>query len=94
MCKNIDQICYEAFSSCKFLRSIEFPENSKLTLIDKSIFFKASIKSITIPSSVKIEDRWCSKLKFLKKVSISNENSNFSVYDNNFIISKSDENNE
>lgn len=61
------------------INTIIFPDDSKLQIIEKKSFFRSSIQSITIPSSVELlQEGWCSNTNMLTKVFISPNNKIYS----------------
>lgn len=50
------------------LKSIQFPSDSEVKVIEKDAFIDSQIESIIIPPSLSVlEDGWCSGTKHLKK---------------------------
>lgn len=89
----IDSIDDESFQNNYFIKSIDFPKNSKLLSIGKKSFSLSSIKKITIPSSVeKLNKGWCCQTQYLHQVLISPENKHYKYLDENhqIIIGKSE----
>ena len=82
-----------SFKNNKTIKAILFSDDSKLQKIEKDAFFRSSIESISIPSSVnELEEGWCNHTWELTKISISKNNQNFSFLDeeHKIIIGKSD----
>ena len=85
----VKQIDKYAFCECKFVKSIEFEENSKHQKIKKSAFSKSSIQKVHLPSEMKeIEEGWCKKANKITMITISPNNSNFLYYDDQFLLGK------
>jgi hypothetical protein len=51
--RNVTIICLECFSDCKFLESVLFESNSRLTRIESDGFVQFSLQSIDIPRGVR-----------------------------------------
>ena len=70
--KNFDitTIVEDSFKNSKDIRSIQFPKNSKLNIIEKSSFFQSSFEKIVIPSSVSVIDDFafceCNQLRIVE----------------------------
>ena len=78
-----------------YLNSIDFEEGSQLHTIEKGSFFRSSIQSLTIPSSVEVlQEGWCSNTSYLTDIQISPDNKKYSYADEErkIIIGKSDKN--
>lgn len=76
---SIKHISSYAFSYCRFLKTIEFSNESKLLSIGKNAFTNSSVQSISFPSSLnKIGKRLFSYCASLKSIEF-NENSNIKV---------------
>ena len=79
------------FNSCEKLKSVTFAPNSQLEKIEDIVFSYCPIECITIPQKVTtIEDSWFISLTKVKKFSISPENTNFSVYNDQIMVGKTD----
>lgn len=60
------------------LKSLEFPEDSAIRIIESSSFENSTIERLTIPSSVKeLREGWCKRTHNLTKVTLSPSNLNF-----------------
>ena len=80
---DVISILEQAFYS-SHIQSIQFPSNSKLQIIKKKAFEKASINSITIPASVvEIEEGWCEDVYKLNTIFVSQNSKLHQTY---FII--------
>lgn len=81
-----------AFHENKKVISIEFSEDSELISISKNAFFRSSLKSLTLPSSVeKLESGWNEGLNNLKTIKvIKNKVNNITLFKGNFILGKMD----
>lgn len=79
------------FSACEELKSVTFAQNSQLEKIENNAFSYCPIECIVIPQKVTtIEDSWFFSLTKVKKFSISPENANFSVYNDQIMVGKTD----
>lgn len=79
----LEHIGYEMLSDCPKLKSVYIPENSELKTIEEFAFQNClSLESFYIPSSVKeiMESPW-RNCQALEKLTISDDNYNFDVYD-------------
>lgn len=84
-----------SFKYNDYLNSIDFEEGSKLHTIEKGSFFRSSIQSLTIPSSVEVlQEGWCSNTSYLTEIQISPDNKKYAYADEErkIIIGKSDKN--
>lgn len=53
-----------AFRNSHSIKSIEFPNNSKLKSIDFSAFYSTQLESIELPSSMlELKEGWCNETK-------------------------------
>ena len=83
-----------AFEDCHNLKRIEFNENSELESID-NFAFESLIESITIPSkTTDINFMLFKSTPKLKKNFVNENNTIFNDYENEFLIGKSDLNND
>lgn len=84
-------ICADSFKA-SLIKSIKFPPDSELEIIEKNAFFNSDIEKIKIPKSLKkLNAGWCSFTKKLRSVTIENDNQlNIKNYENIFLIGKSD----
>ena len=89
----IRQIGSYAFSQCKKLKTVEFGINSKIESIEKKAFFESSLKKIKIPSSiVDLKEGWCECTQKLTDIEIiQSEIQNISIFDEKFIVGKTDQ---
>lgn len=79
------------FNTCEKLKSVTFAPNSQLEKIEDNAISYCPIECITIPQKVTtIEDSWFISLTKVKKFSISPENANFSVYNDQIMVRKTD----
>ena len=86
---SVKKIVSRAFMNCFNLRKVVLTENSKLNSIGTHSFFFTSLEKFFIPSKVSnLEDGWCYGLKNLNDLSISPHNSNFSIYNDQFVLGK------
>lgn len=87
---HVTQISKETFSYCKQLKTIEFPSNSALRKIEKDAFLRSRIQSIMIPQNlVELEEGWCDGTRYLNNIIITQNNPYYSLYEDNFIVTKS-----
>lgn len=93
---SVIRIDESAFSKVMNLKSVTFSSDSKLRTLEKRAFSSPSIESISIPSSIKeIDNDWCDEINNLTNITIfQKEERNISVFDNSFIVGKSDLNQE
>lgn len=89
-----DVVCIgkNAFFNCRYLKEIDFIENSNLKSIGNKAFSRSIIESFTFPSSIEeFKEDWCLDLLNLNSIKIlSNEKQNISLY-NDFLIGKTDQ---
>lgn len=77
------------------VKSIQFPEDSELLTIKSNAINNCTLTSISLPSSVcELEDRWIQNMPELKEIKISPQNPYFQSYENHFILSKSNKDND
>lgn len=79
----LEYIGYEMLSDCPKLKSVYIPENSELKTIEDFAFQNCELlESFYIPASVKeiMESPW-RNCKALEKLTVSDDNYNFDVYD-------------
>ena len=87
----VTEVLKNGFGRNRKLKSIEFHENSQLHTFKSHSFYYSKIEHLMIPASVtKLEKGWCSNAEKLSSVSIMKGNKNFIVYDNKYILGKSD----
>ena len=79
-----------AFKSSYDLKSLKFPVNSQVQIIQDSAFYFSEIRSIFIPASLtNLEEGWCNNAEKLNEIKISPKNPRYAVFDDKYIISKS-----
>lgn len=85
----VTQICENAFKNSNGVYSIQFPNDSKITLIEKSSLSCISLKKVIFPSNFDHfkADFFCESEK-LNEISFDSNNPNFLIYENNFLIGK------
>lgn len=84
---NLKKICEYAFYSCKELKIIEMPSNSKLKTIEKCSFALSSIESFTIPESLTdLQNGWCIMTPKLTEICVSPKNPRYITYDDGKIL--------
>ena len=92
---NVEIIGERSFYYCNQFKTIEIPINSNLISIEKDAFLHSSIESIFIPSNLqKLEKGWCASTSKLNRISISDHNSCFSIYNESILLYHSKEGNE
>lgn len=81
-----------SFANCNKLTSIKIPKDSELRRICKASFSHTKIQSLFIPSKVEtLENGWCSNTSFLNEISVSKNNDHFTLYENELILGKADD---
>lgn len=86
----IKSINENAFDQCSY-KCIEFADDSEVEKFKKNIFQDSDIESLTIPSSlIELEEGWCNNAKCLKTIKISPNNQKYFLYQDTFILTKSD----
>ena len=87
---HLKKICESSFERCYRLETVDFEQNSELQVIEKRAFSKAHPKKFTIPNDdVILEEGWCEKTA-LKEVKFQPNNKNFTFYNQNLVLRKSD----
>lgn len=91
----VNRIFENAFKNSKGVKSIQFPNNSKITMIEKSSLSCSSLLKIQFPSNINhfSSEFFCESEK-LAQISIDSNNQNFSYYEDTFLIGKEDLNSE
>ena len=82
-----------AFLECYYLRKLIYPKDNKSDLhtIEEDAFRNTSIREFTITSNLtNLEDGWCKNTKF-EIIYVDENNPKYYLYDNKFVISKSNE---
>lgn len=93
--KRVTTINKGAFCGCDELKFIEIPEDSELQKIGKKAFKRTEIERIEIPSSlVQLESGWCDDMDYLVKFNVSKNNKCYSNFQNDFILGKTNRNNQ
>lgn len=91
----LKNICEKAFGKCFRLTNVEIPDNSELQSIGRKAFYKTEIEYFTIPSKlVELGENWFADTVKLKQININPNNPNFTVYDDKFVLRKSNPQNE
>ena len=91
----LKKICEKAFGKCISLTSVEIPDNSELQSIGRKAFYKTEIECFTIPSKlVELGENWFTDTVKLKQINIMPNNPNFTLYDDKFVLGKSNPQNE
>ena len=91
--KNVTVVCYNAFYCCDYLRKIEFEKGSNLLTIEDNAFTGSSIETLIIPSNIQKYwfYNWLNGSHILGGIIVyPNNEQNIMLYDNKFIIGKSD----
>ncbi|KAK8875922.1 hypothetical protein M9Y10_006100 [Tritrichomonas musculus] len=84
-----------SFKDNRDITSIDFPDDSELLTIEKEAFFGTLIDTLTIPSKVKeLKEGWCSFTSKLTNIKLSQDNPNFTYYNDLMILGKSKDNSE
>lgn len=79
-----------AFKNTNKIESIEFPQDSKLSIIEEYAFMNSSLKKISIPASVvQLTEGWCGRLSKLQ-INLDIKNPNYLNFENKFILGKID----
>lgn len=85
------QIGEDSFYGCP-IKILEFEENSQLKTLEQNLFLDSEIETIEIPSNViEIKEGWCCGANKLTNVTVNPQNKNFIIYQNDFLLSKSDQ---
>ena len=78
-----------SFKGSKTIKSVQFPLDSEVQIIEKDAFTDSSIEKLFIPSKVSVlEVGWCSGTPNLTDVIIMPNNLDFMYLDNQMIIRK------
>ena len=87
----VTKISEFAFCECILLEKVEFEKNSELKIIEKNAFEETCFEKISIPASIEKLDESCFfGVSFLFDVDISAYNNHYHIFNNKFIIEKSD----
>ncbi|KAK8896976.1 hypothetical protein M9Y10_014906 [Tritrichomonas musculus] len=88
---SVTRIAPFAFSYCNNLKKVEFLEDSKISSFEPNIFNGSQIESLSIPAGVvDLEEGWCSNVRHLTNINLSQNNLHFSYYEGKFILGKTD----
>lgn len=83
----------ESFRNSIQLKSIRFPPDSELKTIEENAFFNSSIESLTIPSKLtELKDGWSQLTINLDRITVSQDNPCFTLFEEKFILGKSTSN--
>lgn len=86
-------ITSKSFENNVHIKSIEFPPNSELRIIESDAFINSSLEAISIPATVnELQEGWCKGTSKLTKINLSKENPNFKLYNQRFLMSKNEKN--
>lgn len=89
--KHVKVIEEHAFNRCDYLESVEFHEDSELVEIGSFAFSLDSLEHFYIPSKLEVLKRGFGDLKqIIKSISVSPENKNFAIINDNILIGKND----
>lgn len=85
---SVNQIGKDSFAFCKQLDEIKFLDSCS---IEREAFNYCFAKSIQLPSNIVLKQRWCEGMIYLKSISIiEKEQKNIQLFENKFILGKSD----
>lgn len=88
----VSSIGENAFIFNSKIKSINFPSDSKVSLIEKNAFFNSSLNSICFSSNIKeFKEGWCNFVLRLNNISVSPTNRYIKCFDNKFLLSKTNE---
>lgn len=77
-----------SFKNSNKIESIDFPQDSNLSIIEEYAFLNSSLKKISIPASVvQITEGWCGRLSKLQ-VNLDVKNPNYINFEYRFILGK------
>lgn len=86
---HVTEIDDYAFFNCECLQKVEFSEPSELRTIGNSVFVNSKIESLCIPSHVRqLKEGWCCSTIKLYKVTIHQENRNYSIIKKKLVVGK------
>ena len=89
--RSVKRIGRGCFSTCKHLQAINIPANSELRVIGEGAFQRCSIHKLFIPAKVSVLEEGWSKLAWnLDGIELSNENKNFELIDDSYLVTKTD----
>ena len=90
----IKSINERSFENNKSIQSIEFSNESEITIIKEEAFLNCNIESLHIPRSInKLSDGWCRGTSKLTNIKIDPNNETYINLDNKMIIGKTSESN-
>lgn len=82
-------ISSESFRNSSQLKTLRFPPDSELLTIQENAFINSSIESLEIPSKlVELKDGWSQLMNNLNKITVSEDNQYFKLYNEKFILGK------
>ena len=88
----ITNVSSGAFEDSDTIKSVQFPHDSEVRIIEKDAFADSSIEKLMIPSKVYLlEEGWCNGTPNLTNVTIMPNNCHFMCLDNKMIIGKKNE---
>ena len=87
----IEIIKQKSFGNHEKLKSIIFPENSKLNYIESSAFGLSSLSKLVLPASIEqFHFQAFSDIKHLNEIEVSPQNQTFSIINKTFLVRKSE----
>ncbi|KAK8857664.1 hypothetical protein M9Y10_016071 [Tritrichomonas musculus] len=87
---HLKKVCRHAFAFCKKLQNVEIHPNSQLLIIEREAFHHSNIEIISFPTSpLELQEGWCIQTQKLAKINITQNNNNYMIYDNKFVLGKS-----
>lgn len=82
-----------AFANSQKIRSITFPFDSSVSIIEKDAFLNSSIQNLFIPASIsELLEGWCRGTPMLTEITIMPNNPKYIYLDGACILGKSDQN--
>ena len=88
---NIISIKKKAFSDNNII-DITFPDDSEIITFEQRCFHFTHIRKLKIPAKLKyLETGWCCYIRELTDIEVSPKNKNFTYYNNQFLLGKSDD---
>lgn len=89
--KHVKVINKNTFYYCDNLTVVDFEEGSEITTICKSAFKNSELSSLDIPENlIDLQQGWCKGLEKLESIIVSPKNKRFILFQEEFLIGKSD----
>ena len=89
------QIGEKAFEGIQLISSLIFDDNSEVNIIKKDAFKGSTLKYLSISSNLKnIEEGWCTNTQFLTGITVSPQNKNFQLINDQILVFSNDESDE